>query len=421
MLRVGLTGGIACGKSHVLRGLARAGIATLDLDVIAHEVLRPGGPAFDEVVEEFGPKILGDAGDIDRHALARRVFADGASRARLNAIMHPHIREEEELRTQAVGGGSRLIVTDGALIIESGGHLRFDRLVVAHCPEAQQIARLKRRDGLSEEDARGRLRAQLPAAEKLRFASFEIDTSGTSDATDTQVQRLASALTELARVEAPRGEVSRAQATSCLANGPDRGVRGLTPRKLARQVAEAGVIELAELAKSLDPPGRGPWYEAAAGEDAGACEGPEELTAVAVLWVIGRRGVDRQAAIAAAASLARLTHSGGEAIAGACLVADALVDAALNGPAWGERRAQGHWQAEARKWGAAAAPARVVAAVEAAGRWPSDFGKAGAECRRLSGDPGICGALVGLSGGVGEAAAQDAELTDACRRMGFVD
>jgi len=421
MLRVGLTGGIACGKSHVLRGLARAGIATLDLDVIAHEALRPGGQAFGEVVETFGPGILDNAGEIDRHALARRVFADGSARTRLNAIVHPHIREEEQRRTRAAEGCSQLIVTDGALIIESGGHLRFDRLVVAHCSEAQQIARLTRRDGLSEQDARGRLKAQMPAAEKRRFASFEVDTSGTSESTDAQVERLAAALTDLACVEPPRGKVSLAQATGCLAKGPAEGVRGLTPRDLARRVAAAGAIELAELARNLDPPACGPWYEGGVAEGAAEHYGPEVLTAVAVLWVIGRRGVDREAAVAAAASLARLTHRAAEAIAGACLVADALVDVALDGATRRDGGAEGCWRVEARKWGGASAPARVVAAVEAAARWPRDLEKAGAECCRLGGDLGICGALVGLSGGAGEADAQDAELADACRGMGFVE
>lgn len=420
MLRVGLTGGIACGKSHVLQGLARAGIATLDLDVIAHALLRRRGAAYAAVVDAFGPGILDAAGEIDRHGLAARVFGDGNARARLNAIVHPLIREEEEGHAREAAARSPLMVTDGALIIESGGHLRFDRLIVAHCPEAEQIERLMRRDGLTRAEAQVRIAAQMTSEEKRRFASYEIDTgrgSGTSDAT---VARLAEELLALARAEPQRARVTARQAQACLAQGPQRGVRGLAPREMLRIVASRGALDLTELAQSLGSRPGVPWYEAALGGPEGGEEGPARLSGVAVLWVMGRRGVDREAAISTAASLARLVHPSSEAIAGACLAADALVEVGQEGSAARDGSGGSAWRAVARRWGSAAPPRSVAGAVEAAATWPLNLEAARVECRRLGGDVEICGQLVGLACGPQAGDAEDAELEEACHRLGFV-
>ena len=420
MLRVGLTGGIACGKTHVLRGLARAGIATLDLDVVAHEALRRGSVAYAAVVEAFGPGTLDPAGEIDRHTLGARVFGDGIARAQLNATVHPQIREEEERYARELAARSQVMVTDGALIIESGGHLRFDRLIVAHCTQAEQIERLMRRDGLSRVAAQERIAAQMAPEEKRRFANHEIDTGRGSGATDASVQQLAEELLALARVEPQRAAVSVKQALGCLAQGPRRGGGELRPREMLRMAAAAGALELTELARSMGSRPGVPWYEAARASAECGEEEPARLSVVAVLWVLGRRGVDREAAISTAASLARLAHRSSDAIAGACLVADALVEVGQKGTAARDGSAAGGWRAVARRWGSAAPPRSVAAAVEAAARWPRDLSAARAECRRLSGDVEICGQLVGLAVGAPAGEAEDKELADTCRRLGFV-
>src|SRR2546427_3185758 len=124
ILRVGLTGGIACGKSYVLRRLAAAGLATLDLDEVAHEVMAPGGAAHADVVREFGSGILAADGKVDRKRLGDVVFADPSARARLNALVHPRVREEEARRAAAADRGpGTVVVTDAALLVGAGGPL----------------------------------------------------------------------------------------------------------------------------------------------------------------------------------------------------------------------------------------------------------------------------------------------------------
>ena len=149
LLRVGLTGGIASGKTRVLQRLAARGCATLDLDQAARDVVAPGSAALAEIEAAFGPSVLRN-GALDRAALGALVFEDAAARVRLNAIVHP--------RVLRAGGGAGLarsrrapcVVTDAALLVETGAHLRFDRLVVVHCEPELQLARLLARDGLAE-------------------------------------------------------------------------------------------------------------------------------------------------------------------------------------------------------------------------------------------------------------------------------
>jgi len=137
---VGLTGGIACGKSHVLGRLAGHGLHTLDLDAVARDVTAPGSPALQEISGAFGDGVLGPDGSMDRAALAAVVFADASARARLNAIVHPRVRAEEARRAAELAGrGAAVMVTDAALLVEAGVHLRFDRLVVVHCELGQQL------------------------------------------------------------------------------------------------------------------------------------------------------------------------------------------------------------------------------------------------------------------------------------------
>lgn len=191
MLRVGLTGGIACGKSVVRGLLAARGAFTVDADEIVHELLGAGTEISRRVGEAFGSDILTDAGAIDRKKLGAIVFADAEARARLTAIVHPAVFDEGARRlAEAERRGERVAIVDAALMIETGSHRRYDRLIVVHCPRAEQIERLKARSGFSEEEATLRVDAQMPAEEKKHYADFAIDTSGTLEDTERQVDRI---------------------------------------------------------------------------------------------------------------------------------------------------------------------------------------------------------------------------------------
>ena len=185
MLKVGLTGGIAVGKSTVMSVLAEIGAVCFDADAIARSVVEPGTPGLAAVVTEFGPEVLAPDGTLDRAALGRVVFADAARRSRLEAILHPPIiAEQDRLIAEAIARDpSAIVVVDAALMIESGGYKRFDALVVVHCDAEVQIERLMRRNGITREEALERIAAQMPQAEKLRYADYTIDTSGRLDDT----------------------------------------------------------------------------------------------------------------------------------------------------------------------------------------------------------------------------------------------
>ncbi|HET9317399.1 MAG TPA: dephospho-CoA kinase, partial [Vicinamibacteria bacterium] len=327
MLRVGLTGGIACGKTYVRRRMQDAGLATLDLDLVAHEVMAPGGAAYEDVLAEFGPAVRAADGTVDRAVLGARVFADPAARARLNAIVHPRVREEEDRRAAALAAkGAAVLVTDAALLVEAGFHLRFDRLVVVHCPPEEQLRRLRVRDGLDEAAARARLRAQMPVADKRAFAHFEVDTSGPFARTDTAVDAVTSALVALPPPSPGAARVLGARARAALALGPQAGPRGLTPLGLLSEIAAARGIEMERVARLLDPPvpSGDPWYRAAL---KGGAHGPEALAAPVALWSHARTGGDPEYTVAVAASVARLTHAEAPPIASACATALLLADA----------------------------------------------------------------------------------------------
>lgn len=192
MARVlGLTGGIASGKSTVARILEELGAPVVDADVLARRVVEPGQPAFDDIVREFGRGVLGEDGAIDRRKLADVVFADEGKRRRLNAITHPRIAQAAQAETaRHVAAGAPVVFYEAALLVENRIHELLDGLVVVSAPEEAQLARLVARDGFSEEAARARLRAQLPLAEKLKVATHVIDNSGSPAATRAQVERL---------------------------------------------------------------------------------------------------------------------------------------------------------------------------------------------------------------------------------------
>src|SRR5262249_48783592 len=146
MYRVGLTGGIATGKSRVLSRLAECGLHTIDLDVVGHRVIEPGRPAYDEILAAFGEGVRRADGAIDRRGLGAIVFSDAASRRGLNAIVHPRVYEEEQRLVSALDPRvCPLVVTDATLLVESGHHLRFGRLVATLCDRRQQIARVMHR------------------------------------------------------------------------------------------------------------------------------------------------------------------------------------------------------------------------------------------------------------------------------------
>lgn len=178
MLKVGLTGSIAVGKSYVLSVLAELGCVTFDADKIAHLVMEPGRPAYNDVLREFGEVVLAADGSIDRKTLGGIVFADEARRKRLNEIVHPRVIEEQNrlLGDAEAGNPNGIAVIDAALMIESGGYKRFDKLIVVYCDRETQIERLMRRAGIPREAAEQRLAAQMSSEEKLRYADYRINT-----------------------------------------------------------------------------------------------------------------------------------------------------------------------------------------------------------------------------------------------------
>ena len=201
MLTVGLTGGIATGKSHVLSLLEKLGCYVVDSDALAHAAISSGQPAYSEIVEEFGDRVLGPDGSIDRARLGQIVFADSEARARLNAIVHPRVfaaqtRWFDEVRARQPIDKDTIAVVDAALLIETGAYRRFDCLVVVHCRPEIQLERLMARNHLSREEALKRVESQMPSAEKLKYADFEIDTSGTFEETRQQVEELYAKLKE---------------------------------------------------------------------------------------------------------------------------------------------------------------------------------------------------------------------------------
>ncbi len=194
MLRVALTGGIASGKSYVLARLAAKGVPTVDADTVAHQALAAGSPLVSRITARFGRRILGADGSVDRRALGALVFANPKARTDLEAILHPEIfRRIDEWFT--VLPESDLAVADIPLLFETHHEGLFDRVIVTTCSPARQIERLKERNGLTEEEARQRLQTQWPIEEKARRAHYLIETSGTFEETDKQVDRVFAALT----------------------------------------------------------------------------------------------------------------------------------------------------------------------------------------------------------------------------------
>src|SRR5258707_2345903 len=192
MLRIGLTGSIGVGKSFVSSVFEDLGCHLLDADQTSREVVLPGTPSLNAVNEAFGGDVLLQDGTLDRQRLASIVFADEEKRLRLNAILHPYIiaRQDEILREWEREDPEGIGIVDAAMMIESGGYRRFDKLIVVHCRPEVQLDRLIARDDLPPEEAARRIAAQMPQAEKIKFADFLIDTSEGFDSARAQTEAM---------------------------------------------------------------------------------------------------------------------------------------------------------------------------------------------------------------------------------------
>ena len=190
MLRVGLTGSIGVGKSFVASVFAELGCHVLDADQTAREVVMPGTLGLKALVEVFGEGILTTDGTLDRKRLGTLIFADQSKREKLNHILHPFIiaRQDEILNGWEAEDPDGIGIVDAALMIESGGYKRFDKLIVVHCRPEVQLERLMLRDKLSRDEALRRINSQMPQEEKQKFADYLIDTSDGYESTRAQTE-----------------------------------------------------------------------------------------------------------------------------------------------------------------------------------------------------------------------------------------
>lgn len=190
-MNIGLTGGIASGKSTVANLLVRRGALLIDLDRIAREIVEPGQPALRAIAERFGQAVLQPDGTLDRKKLGAIVFADPAERKALEQITHPAIRAvmKERMEMNRRTHPDRLTVVDVPLLYESGLASYFEKVMVVYVPRSEQLKRLMNRDKLPLEEAQRRLAAQMDIEEKKRLADYVIDNSGSPENTERQVER----------------------------------------------------------------------------------------------------------------------------------------------------------------------------------------------------------------------------------------
>jgi dephospho-CoA kinase len=201
MLVVGLTGGVASGKTTVSRILQQEGAYLIDADLVARELVQPQTPAWSELIRIFGREILEKDESINRKALADRVFSCPQKRGQLEKILHPQISREIDRRIEAIRkkDPEAVVVVDAALLVETGAHRRMDKLIVVTATEAQQVERLGRRTGAAPQEARGILSAQMPLAEKLNVADFIIRNEGTLEETIRRAKEIFQELKTSAR------------------------------------------------------------------------------------------------------------------------------------------------------------------------------------------------------------------------------
>jgi dephospho-CoA kinase len=198
MLRVGLTGGIGCGKSTVAGMMRDLGCRVIDADAISRDLAEPGQPAYVEMIAAFGPEIILADGRLDRAKIAHVVFSDASKLSKLNQILHPRVIAEEERQLVEIARTEphAVAVVEAALLMEAGQHNLLERLIVVWCRPEQQIERLTNLQGraMSRDDAMQRIAAQMPLEEKRRMATDEIDNSGSRTATQKQVTELVARL-----------------------------------------------------------------------------------------------------------------------------------------------------------------------------------------------------------------------------------
>jgi dephospho-CoA kinase len=192
MLIVGLTGGVASGKTAVSRVLREEGAYIIDADQIARELVQPHKPAWNELVRAFGKEILQEDGSIHRRKLADKVFTDPEQRKVLNQILHPRIKEEMDRRTKEIGqkDPEAIVVIDAPLLVELGVYRKVDQLIVITSTQMQQMERLKERDGRSPEEALRLFFSQMPVEEKVKLADFVIRNEGSLEETKKRAKEV---------------------------------------------------------------------------------------------------------------------------------------------------------------------------------------------------------------------------------------
>lgn len=200
MLKVGLTGGIACGKSYTLREFHKLGVYPIDADKIAHEVIQPGQPAYDRIIEAFGKDILDSERRIDRKLLGATVFSNKEARLTLNSIVHPYVVEAEEHQLAALeyelsNLRPAMAMVDAALMVETGLYKKYDVLIVVYCHSEIQLRRLMWRDKIPFDEALLRIDSQMPLLEKVKYADYIIENSGKLSNTQEQIRQTFAELT----------------------------------------------------------------------------------------------------------------------------------------------------------------------------------------------------------------------------------
>jgi len=201
MLRVGLTGSIGVGKSYVSSVFVELGCYLLDADETAREVVSPGTSGLSEIVAEFGTDVLNPDATLNRKQLGAIVFGDQQKRLKLNAILHPRIieRQDQILSQQELIDPNGIAIVDAALMIESGGYKRFDKLIVVHCRPEVQLQRLMLRSGLSRDEAQQRIDSQMSQEEKQKYADYLIDSSDGFEVTHQRTVEVYNQLVQLSR------------------------------------------------------------------------------------------------------------------------------------------------------------------------------------------------------------------------------
>ncbi len=202
MTKVGLTGGLASGKSFVGHALADLGCLLIQADELGHRVMEPGAEAYQPVIDAFGAEILAADASIDRRALAAKVFSDPERLNQLNALVHPPVRARTKalLDDFVAAHPTGIAVIEAAILIETGGFRSYDRLIVAVCTPEQQIERAMSRDHLTREEVLARMSRQMPLEEKVKFADYLVDTSGTKADTIAQTKAVYESLRSLRNV-----------------------------------------------------------------------------------------------------------------------------------------------------------------------------------------------------------------------------